>query len=210
MNPGSSALEADALTTRPTRRYYRQVSLLSDPPARPAGTLSNQQKQIFHISKTFAHVECRAGTNKRRPATAILLSARDDFAKLGQTHTRSAPSLSSVPKAALETVPVFISLTSEGWNVGRFLSPLLFPSGHQCCDALACPCSESSSSFKAPLPCQAADQGPVSWRPTARQVKTVFTVQPPFHHRHSTNRVSCSVTIVGERAVTPHLVVHRR
>ena len=28
-----------------------------------------------------------------------------------------------------------------------FLSPLLFPSGDQCCDAVACPCSESSSSF---------------------------------------------------------------
>ena len=35
-----------------------------------------------------------------------------------------------------------------------------------------------------------------------RQVTTVFTVQPSFHHRHSTNRVSQSVTIVGKRAVT--------
>ena len=42
------------------------------------------------------------------------------------------------------------------------------------------------------------------------QVTTVFTVQPSFHHRHSTNRVSRSVTIVGERVVTRHLVVHRR
>ena len=37
-----------------------------------------------------------------------------------------------------------------------------------------------------------------------RQVTTVFTVQPSFHHRQSTNRVLRSVTIVGERAVTPH------
>ena len=43
-----------------------------------------------------------------------------------------------------------------------------------------------------------------------REVTTVFTVQPSFHHRHSTNRVSRSVTIVGECAVTPHLVVRRR
>ena len=43
-----------------------------------------------------------------------------------------------------------------------------------------------------------------------RQVTTVFTVQPSFHHRHSINRLSWSVTIVGERAVTPHLVVRRR
>ena len=42
------------------------------------------------------------------------------------------------------------------------------------------------------------------------QVTTVFTVQPSFHHRDSTNRVSRSVTIVGERAVTPHLDVRRR
>ena len=27
-----------------------------------------------------------------------------------------------------------------------------------------------------------------------RQITTVFTVQPSFHHRHSTNRVSGSVT----------------
>ena len=51
-----------------------------------------------------------------------------------------------------------IVLDLGGWNVGRFCSPLLFPSGGQCCDALACPCSESSSSLWAPLPCQAADQ----------------------------------------------------
>ena len=30
-----------------------------------------------------------------------------------------------------------IDLDLGGWNVGRFLSPLLFPSGDQCCDALA-------------------------------------------------------------------------
>ena len=42
-----------------------------------------------------------------------------------------------------------------------------------------------------------------------RQVTTVFTVQPSFHHRHSTNPVSWSATIVGKRAVTPHIVVHR-
>ena len=51
-----------------------------------------------------------------------------------------------------------IVLSLGGWNVGRFLSPLLFSSGGQCCDALACPCSKSSSSLWAPLPCQAADQ----------------------------------------------------
>ena len=32
----------------------------------------------------------------------------------------------------------------RGWNVGCFLSQLLFPSGSQSCYALACPCSENS------------------------------------------------------------------
>ena len=43
-----------------------------------------------------------------------------------------------------------------------------------------------------------------------RQVTTDFTVEPSFHHWHSTNPVSRSVTIVGERAVTSDLVVRRR
>ena len=43
-----------------------------------------------------------------------------------------------------------------------------------------------------------------------RQVTIVFAVQPSFHQRHSTNRLSLRVTIVGERAVTPHLVVRGR
>ena len=40
-----------------------------------------------------------------------------------------------------------IVLDLGGWNVGRFLSPLLFASDDQCCDAVVCPCSESSSSL---------------------------------------------------------------
>ena len=43
-----------------------------------------------------------------------------------------------------------------------------------------------------------------------RQVTTVLTVQQSFHHGHSADLVSWSVTIVSERAVTPHLVVLRR
>ena len=35
-----------------------------------------------------------------------------------------------------------------------------------------------------------------------RQVTTVFTVQPSFHHRHSANRVSWSVTIVVQSQLT--------
>ena len=41
------------------------------------------------------------------------------------------------------------------------------------------------------------------------QVMTVFTVQRSFHHWHSTNQLSRSITIIGECAVTPHLVACR-
>ena len=91
------------------------------------------------------------------------VSAQDGIVALGKAHTRSAPSLSSLPRLPskqCQYLPGWTQITVDlgGWNVGRFLSPLLFPSGGQCCDALACPCWESSSSLWAPLPCQAADQ----------------------------------------------------
>ena len=43
-----------------------------------------------------------------------------------------------------------------------------------------------------------------------RQVTTVFTVEPSFHHRHSTIRVSWSVTIVGKRRGEVWLRVRRQ
>ena len=45
-----------------------------------------------------------------------------------------------------------------GWNIGRFLSPLHFPSGSLCCDDLVCPRSEGSSSLSVLLLCQAVAQ----------------------------------------------------
>ena len=65
-------------------------------------------------------------------------------------HMHSVQSLSPmyIPKVALETVAIFTSLNLplwiqvipglSGWNVGRFLSPLLDPSGDRCSDALIC------------------------------------------------------------------------
>ena len=58
----------------------------------------------------------------------------------------SAPSLSSLSKVTIETVPMFVWLNTDrsrprGWNIGRFLSPLLFPSGDQCCAAVEVPLS---------------------------------------------------------------------
>ena len=96
---------------------------------------------------------------------SVPVSALDGIVVLGKAHVRSSPSLSSLPKVALGTVPIFVWLNTDRFRPWRvecrplpFSSPLLFPSGDQCCDALACPCSESSSSLGAPLPCQAADQ----------------------------------------------------
>ena len=40
-------------------------------------------------------------------------SAQDDIVVLGKAHTRSAPSGNSLPKAALETVPMFVWLTTD-------------------------------------------------------------------------------------------------
>ena len=96
-------------------------------------------------------------------AVSVSLSAQNGIVALGKAYTRSAPCLSSFPKVALETLPIFVSLNADHsrpweWNIGLFISPLFFPSGDQCYDALACPCSESSSSLRVPLPCQAADQ----------------------------------------------------
>ena len=36
---------------------------------------------------------------------SVSVSAQDDIIALGKAHTRSVPSLSSLPKVALETVP---------------------------------------------------------------------------------------------------------
>ena len=48
------------------------------------------------------------------------------------------------------------SAMEGGMSAASFLHS--FPSGGHCCDALACSCSEISSSLWVPLPCQAADQ----------------------------------------------------
>ena len=77
----------------------------------------------------------------------------------------------------------------RGWNNGHCLSPLLFPSDSQCCDAL----------------------GPVSWRPTtikwqqssqSNRHSTISTRQTEYHkgyHRQQTTRwgvSACSPTMV--------------
>ena len=72
--------------------------------------------------------------------------------------------LLSVPqqslKVALQTTPPFVWLNidrSRPQRVECWLIPFSAPCD-LCCDALACPCSDSSLGLYAPLPCQAAER----------------------------------------------------
>ena len=63
----------------------------------------------------------------------VSVSAQDGIVALGKAHTHSAPSLSSLPKVALETVPIFVWLNtdrSQPWRVEcrplPFSTPLSF------------------------------------------------------------------------------------
>ena len=44
---------------------------------------------------------------------SVSVSAQDVIVALGKAHTRSTPSLSSLPKVALETVPIFVWLNTD-------------------------------------------------------------------------------------------------
>ena len=44
---------------------------------------------------------------------SISVSAQDGIVPLGKVHTRSAPSLSSLPKVARERVPIFVWLNTD-------------------------------------------------------------------------------------------------
>ena len=44
---------------------------------------------------------------------SVSVSAQDGIVALGKALTRSAPSLSSLPKVALETVPIFARLNTD-------------------------------------------------------------------------------------------------
>ena len=92
------------------------------------------------------------------PGYGLSLSFCFSFSSRWQHSAREGPNalcprLSAVPPG-LPSKQLNICLvehrsfpTSEGGNVGRFLSQLLCPSGDQCYDALVYPCSESSSSL---------------------------------------------------------------
>ena len=77
---------------------------------------------------------------------------------------RSVPSVNHLFKDTLEREPVFALFKNDCFPLQRvdhlhlsLLFVLLLFSPDRCCDALACPCSESFSSLQAPLFCQAED-----------------------------------------------------
>ena len=70
---------------------------------------------------------------RREVSVSVSVSAHDGIVALGKAHTRSAPSLSSLLKVALETVPIFAWLNtdrSRPWRVEcqplPFSTPLSF------------------------------------------------------------------------------------
>ena len=75
---------------------------------------------------------------------SVSVSAQDGTVALGKAHTRSAPSLSSLPKVALETVPIFVWLNtdhSRPWRVEcrplPFSTPLSFRRSVLWCSGLS-------------------------------------------------------------------------
>ena len=101
---------------------------------------------------------------------------------LRRVHVHSTPYFINLLRSTLETVPVLIWLNTDWWNIGCFLSPLLFPAGDQCSDALACPCSESSSSFSVLLPCQSAEQD-FSWTRSSKLILWIESAVFSLHRR---------------------------
>ena len=80
----------------------------------------------------------------KRAGDSVSVSAQDGIVALGKAHMRSAPSLSSLPKVALETVPIFVWLNtdrSRPWRVEcrplPFSTPLSFRRSMLWCSGLS-------------------------------------------------------------------------
>ena len=91
--------------------------------------LSHNHSQMQ--DKTTLLETTSAGTglkiNRKKTSVSVSVSAQDGIVALGKAHTRSAPSLSSLPKVALETVPIFVWLNTDRSRLWRVeYRPLLF------------------------------------------------------------------------------------
>ena len=76
--------------------------------------------------------------------TEVSVSAQDGIVALGRTHTRSNPSLNSLPKVALKAVPIFTRLNTDRsrlWRVAfqplPFSTPLSFRRSELWCSGLS-------------------------------------------------------------------------
>ena len=123
--------------TQATRQWSQQhASGPSNTPVVPA-TRPWSQQHARGPSNTPVHRGDGSTQTIVRAATlrslSVSVSAQDGIAALGKAHTRSAPSLGSLPKVALETVPIFAWLNtnrSRYWKVEcrplPFSTPLSF------------------------------------------------------------------------------------
>ena len=101
-------------------------------------SLPSSTASYAHRSPTNLHVECgmvwyrTSSYAHRSPQTymacVVSVSAQHGIVALGKAHTRSTPSFSSLPKAALETVPIFclvehrsLSTLEGGMSAASFL-----------------------------------------------------------------------------------------
>ena len=72
-------------------------------------------------------------------SVSVSASAQDGIVALGKVHTRSVPSLSSLPKVALKTVPIFAWLNtdrSRPWMGGMSAASFLHSSFLQAINAV--------------------------------------------------------------------------
>ena len=69
--------------------------------------------QLHSIAHALSNNAKRGRTQQRWLVSSVSVSAQDGIVALGKAHTRSAPSLGSLPKVALETVPIFAWLNTD-------------------------------------------------------------------------------------------------
>ena len=117
--------------------HYKSTSMppkVSSKGANKAGKAnavrSGDKKRKWKRKESYRNVYL---DNIRKVSVSVSVAAQDGIVALGTAHTRSASSLSSLPKVALETVPIFAWLNtdrSRPWRVEcrplPFSTPLSF------------------------------------------------------------------------------------
>ena len=63
--------------------------------------------------REFSFQHLQKWHEEAEPSETVSVSAQDGIVVLRKAHMRSAPSLSSLPKVALKTVPMFVCLNTD-------------------------------------------------------------------------------------------------